>query len=141
MATALRRVSNVAFYRVSLRKQLGWVIVSRGHTRNGVWPRETRRVGGGQRRTRGGEMLPMLFCSCSVLSCFTPTHVPIIARSEKTDGAQPLDRCGVRAPFIVQVERQVGWARLWDAALDSGVLHTRRLSCQVEQGIEQPWEG
>ena len=40
-----------------------------------------------------------------------------------------LDRC-LRAPLIAQAERQAGWARLWDAALDYGepsVIHPRGL--------------
>ena len=45
----------------------------------------------------------------------------------RVDHAQLLNRCGLRAPLIVQVERQAGWARLWDAALDYGVSHTRGL--------------
>ena len=31
------------------------------------------------------------------------------------------------APLIAQVERRAGWVRLWDAALDYGVSHTRGL--------------
>ena len=30
-----------------------------------------------------------------------------------------VDRCGEKAPVITEVAGQVGWARLWDAALDS----------------------
>ena len=43
----------------------------------------------------------------------------------RVDRAQLLDRCGLRAPLIAQVERQAGWVRLWDAASDYGVSHTR----------------
>ena len=42
--------------------------------------------------------------------------------------AQLLDRCGLRAPLIAQVKRQAGWAKVWDAALDYEVSHTRGLS-------------
>ena len=48
-----------------------------------------------------------------------------------------LDTCGLRAPLIAQVERRAGWARLWDAALDYGVSHTRWLHAVVEhRGVE-----
>ena len=46
----------------------------------------------------------------------------------RVDCAQLLDRYGLRAPLIAQVERQAGWARVWDAALDYEVSHTRGLS-------------
>ena len=46
----------------------------------------------------------------------------------RVDCAQLLDGCGLRAPLIAQVERRAGWARLWDAALDYEVSHTRGLS-------------
>ena len=45
----------------------------------------------------------------------------------RVDRAQLLDRCGLRTPLIAQVERQAGWAGLWDAASDYGVSHTRGL--------------
>ena len=45
----------------------------------------------------------------------------------RVDRAQLLDRCGPRAPLIAQVERQAGWARLWDVVLDYAVSHIRGL--------------
>ena len=43
------------------------------------------------------------------------------------DSAQLLDRCDLRAPLVAQVEWRAGWVRVWDAALDYGVSHTRGL--------------
>ena len=40
---------------------------------------------------------------------------------------QLLDRCDLRAHLMALVERQAGWVRLWGAALDYGVSHTRGL--------------
>ena len=45
----------------------------------------------------------------------------------RVDCAQLLDRCDLRAPLIAQVKRRAAWVRLWDAALDYGVSHTRGL--------------
>ena len=58
----------------------------------------------------------------------------------RVDCAQLLDRCDLRAPLIAQVERRARWVRLWDAALDYGVSHTRRLQ-SLSRCIEPPWEG
>ena len=49
------------------------------------------------------------------------------------DCSQLLDRCGLRASLIAQVERQAGWARLWGLAYQGAPV--------VEQGAEPPWEG
>ena len=51
----------------------------------------------------------------------------------RVDRAQLLDRCGLRALLIAQVQRRAGWVRLCDAALDYVVLHTRELQllCRV----------
>ena len=47
-----------------------------------------------------------------------------------------LSRCGVRPPHLLLMIRQVGWVRLWDAALGLAYQGTP----VVEQGIEPPWE-
>ena len=31
-----------------------------------------------------------------------------------------MGRCGEKAPVIAEIVGRVGWARLWDVALDSG---------------------
>ena len=38
-----------------------------------------------------------------------------------------VDRCGEKAPVIAEVVGRVGWARLWDAPLDSGGKAVRPL--------------
>ena len=68
---------------------------------------------------------PLMWCR----NLYTRAHARTSwwRRSERIVHMQLLDRCGLRAPLIAQVERQTGWARLWDAALDYGVSHTREL--------------
>ena len=38
-----------------------------------------------------------------------------------------MKRCLEKAPLVAHIERSVGWTKLWDAALDLGVKHTRGL--------------
>ena len=43
------------------------------------------------------------------------------------DRERRLERCTEKAPLIAEVARSGGWLRLWDAALDLGVRHTKGL--------------
>ena len=36
-------------------------------------------------------------------------------------------RCTEKAPIVVDIEKSVGWTKLWDAARDLGKKHTRGL--------------
>ena len=45
----------------------------------------------------------------------------------KVDRLQLLDRCGKKAPVVLEVNGSVGWDRLRDATLDLGVKHIRGL--------------
>ena len=48
-------------------------------------------------------------------------------RLRKIDKEITLKRCEEKAPLVADVEKRVSWTKLWDAALDLGVKHTRGL--------------
>ena len=48
-------------------------------------------------------------------------------RLKKIDKEIMLRRCTEKAPSVADIERDVGWTKLWNAALDLGVKHTRGL--------------
>ena len=43
------------------------------------------------------------------------------------NAAVTLKRCLEKASLVADIEGSVGWTKLWDAALDFGVKHTRGL--------------
>ena len=46
---------------------------------------------------------------------------------KKIDKDTTLKRRLEKASFVADIEKSVGWTKLWDAALDLGVKHTRGL--------------
>ena len=78
---------------------------------------------------------------CKELEGYFGTHVTesILTRSgvcsmravkkqlKKVDKEITWNRCSEKTPLISDVEKCVGWTKLWDAALDLGANHTRGL--------------
>ena len=38
-----------------------------------------------------------------------------------------LEKCAEKSQLIVEVEKEVGWSKLWDSVMDLGPRHVRRL--------------
>ena len=65
---------------------------------------------------------------CSVRECTElEEHFGTSATDSKIDKEIMLRRCTKKAPSVANIERDVGCAKLWNAALDLGAKHTRGL--------------
>ena len=57
----------------------------------------------------------------------------------KIDKGKLVERCEGKAGLITEVEKDIGWARLWDSALDVGADGVRGLQVLSRLMSMQPW--